>query len=95
MLNLNTFNKALKLSWVRKYLDSENNGKWSLLFDSELQEFGGVDFFKSNLNRKDLFNNINVADTFTAELIQIWSEISFDGSLKSMGHFRSLGQLSS
>ena len=52
MLDLISFNKALKLTWVRKYLDNDNNGKWSLLFDSQLQELGGVDFFKSNLNRK-------------------------------------------
>ena len=64
MIDLKSFNKALKLSWVRKYLDKDNNGKWKLLFDSELQEFVGVDFFKSNLNRKDLFKNIKVTDPF-------------------------------
>ena len=31
MLDLNSFNKALKLSWVRKYLNENNSGKWKLL----------------------------------------------------------------
>ena len=31
MLDLNSFNKALKLSWVRKYLNENNSGKWKVL----------------------------------------------------------------
>ena len=33
MLDLNSFKKALKLSWMRKYLNENNSGKWKLLFD--------------------------------------------------------------
>ena len=36
MLDLNSFNKALKLFWVRKYLNESNSGKWKLLFDFQL-----------------------------------------------------------
>ena len=39
MIDLESFtgNKALKSTWVKKYLDPENHGKWKYFFDSELQ----------------------------------------------------------
>ena len=32
MIDIKHFNKALKLSWIKKYVDPENHGKWKLLF---------------------------------------------------------------
>ena len=59
MLDLNSVNKALKLSWVRKYLNDShqvmNSGKWKLLFDFQLEDYGGVKFSRGNLDRKDVF----------------------------------------
>ena len=46
MIDLESFNKALKSTWVKKYLDQENHGKWKYFFDSELQFFGGSAAFK-------------------------------------------------
>ena len=54
MIDLNSFNKALKLSWAREYLNNDNSAKWKLLFDFQLPDHGGSDFFRCNLNRKDL-----------------------------------------
>ena len=59
MIDIKIFNKALKSSWVKKYLDPENQGKWKLLFDYELQNLGGVEFFRTNLNKQDLLKTIN------------------------------------
>ena len=58
MIDIKIFNKALKSSWVKKYLDPENQGKWKLLFDYELQNLGGVEFFRTNLNKQDLLKTI-------------------------------------
>ena len=33
MLNIQSFNCALKLKWVKKYLDDSNQAKWKLFFD--------------------------------------------------------------
>ena len=63
-LDLNSFNKALKLSWVRKYLNDDNSGKWKLLFDFQLQDYGGVEFFRGNLDRKDVSKYTSVPDGF-------------------------------
>ena len=32
MIDLESFNKALKSTWVKKYLDPENHGKWKYFF---------------------------------------------------------------
>ena len=53
-LHVRLFTKALKASWVKKYLDSENFAKWKLFVDSQVQIFGGDLFFKANLHKKDL-----------------------------------------
>ena len=33
---IESFNKARKSTWVKKYLDNDNHGKWKLLLDSEI-----------------------------------------------------------
>ena len=42
MLDLNSLNKALNLSWVKKYFNENNSGKWNLLFDFQLQDYDGA-----------------------------------------------------
>ena len=90
MLDLNSFCKALKLSWVRKYLNDNNSGKWTLLFDFQLEDYGGVEFFGGNLDRQDVSKYINVPDSFITEIVQIWTEMSFEGTVKSIEHLLSL-----
>ena len=90
MLDLNSFNKALKLFWVRKYLNDNNSEKWKLLFDFQLEDYGGVEFFRSNFNRKDVSKYIKVPHLFITEIVQIWTELSFEDTVKSMKHLLSL-----
>ena len=90
MITLNSFNKALKLSWVRKYLNDNNSGKWKLLLDFQLQDYGGVEFFRGNLDRKDVSKYINVPDPFITEIVQIWTDLRFEDTVKSMEHLLSL-----
>ena len=51
MIDIKLFNKALKSSWITKYVDLENHGKWKLLFDLGLQSFGGKEVFRGNLSK--------------------------------------------
>ena len=32
MIDIQSFSKALKATWIRKYLDTTNKGKWKLFF---------------------------------------------------------------
>ena len=59
MIDLISFNKVFKSTWVKKYLDPENHGKWKLFLDWELQLYGGPVIFQGNLNRHGLSKFIN------------------------------------
>ena len=67
MFGIKSYNKALKSTWVKKYLDNENHGKWKILFDSEIRDLGGDVIFKGNLNQNDLakfIHTVNQKDLF-------------------------------
>ena len=53
MIDIASFNKALKSVWIRKYLDDTNKGKWKILFDAELENLGGQAIFRGHLDIKD------------------------------------------
>ena len=90
MIDLISFNKALKSTWVKKYLDPENHGKWKLSLDWQLQHYGGLVVFRGNLNRHDFSKFIITTDAFTTEILQLWSEISYEANVNSTHHFLSL-----
>ena len=51
MIDIQSFNKALKTMWAIKYLDESNSCKWKL-FDNELKNYGGTAVFKGILKKK-------------------------------------------
>ena len=53
MIDLVSFNKSLKTTWIKKYLDSTNNGKWKVFIDLALKNHGCKNVFNGNLNTKD------------------------------------------
>ncbi len=63
MTDIASFNKSLKATWIKKYLDSENDSKWKNIFNLELGKYGGGAIFKGNLNKKDI-NNLRIEDPF-------------------------------
>ena len=52
MIDLISFNKALKTTWIKKYLDTTNNAKWKFFFDLALKHYGRENIFAGNLNVK-------------------------------------------
>ena len=54
MIDIKSFNKALKSTWGKNYLDNDNHGKWKLLLDSEIHDLGGDVISKGNFNKNDL-----------------------------------------
>ena len=81
------FNKALKATWIKKYLDTGNQGKWKLFFDLELKKFECTLPFTSNLNKIDTANIFKTQDSFLKEILLIWSEINFEESITSASQF--------
>ena len=54
MIDVRIFSRALKSTWIKKYLDTHNAAKWKLFFDLQLRDIGGAAFFGSSLNKKGL-----------------------------------------
>ena len=87
---LASFNKSLKATWIKKYLDSGNRGKWKNVFNLALGKYGGSHFFElGNLNRKDI-DKLKIEDPFIREIVEIWSDTFFERKIVSKDHFLSL-----
>ena len=56
MIDIFSFSKSLKATWIQKYLDKENQSKWKLFFDLDLEAFGGTASLTGNLSTKDTKN---------------------------------------
>ena len=87
MIDIQSFNKSLKATWIKKYLDEENQGKWKYFFDIELERFGGTIVLTSNLNKKDTIENLKIKNNFIKEILSIWAEVNFDENITSEKQF--------
>ena len=41
MIDISSFNKSSKATWIKKYLDSGNHGKWKNFFNLALGKYRG------------------------------------------------------
>ena len=41
MLDIASFNQALKMKWVKSYLDDQDTGKWKFFFNKNNKKSGG------------------------------------------------------
>ena len=83
IIDLFSFNKSLKSTWIKKYLDTNNNGKWKLFLDDVLKNCGGENILTSNLNNRDT----KLSNAFFREILEIWGEINFENQVMSEEHF--------
>ena len=51
MVDIATFNKSLKNTWIKKYLDGSNHGKWKEFFDFQLRKYSRTPLFRTRLIR--------------------------------------------
>ena len=54
MIDIASFNKSLKATWIQKYLDPENHSKWKRVFDFKLERNGGEAILKEISTKKML-----------------------------------------
>ena len=87
MIDIQSFSKSLKATWIKKYLDEENQGKWKYFFDLELERHGGSIVLTSNLNKKDIIENLKIKNCFMKETLSIWAEVNFDDHIMSEKKF--------
>ena len=83
MIDIRLFTQALKLSWVKKYLDKGNEAKWKLFFNVQLRDLGGDIIFKGNLHKKDILTYFKISDVFLQEIFHNWSNIIYEDNICS------------
>ena len=54
------------------------------VFDAELENLGGQAIFRGNLDSKKLANNLS---PFMKEILEIWSELNYQGSTETAESF--------
>ena len=54
MLDLQSFNRALKAKWVQRYLDPHNRGKWKLFVEFSVTGHDLNLLLQENLNSDDV-----------------------------------------
>ena len=87
MIDIFSFSKSLKATWIQKYLDKENQSKWKLFFDLDLEAFGGTAALTGNLSTKDTKNTLKLKDSFVSEILTFWAEVNFEDRIISKHHF--------
>jgi len=83
MIDIRLFTQALKLSWVKKYLDKGNEAKWKFFFNVQLRNLGADTIFKGNLHKKDTLTYFKVSDVFLQEILHTWSNIIYEDNICS------------
>ena len=77
MLDIRSFNYALKSKWVKKYLDDNNQAKWKLFFDFFSKQHDSKLLLTGNLKQADVAG-LQIQDSFTKEVIEIWSNLTHE-----------------
>ena len=55
MVDISSFNKSLKTTWIKKYLDNNNKGKWKIFFDITLKNIAVKTFFPTTSTLETLY----------------------------------------
>lgn len=85
MLNIRSFNYALKSKWVKKYLDGNTQAKWKLFFNFFIKQHDGKLLLTGNLKQADVAG-LNIQDSSTKEVIEIWSNLTYDQNPMHFGN---------
>ena len=83
MIDINTF-KSLKASWMKKYLDPKNNGKW--FFYGSLKMYGGELIFSCNLHKDDI-SWLRMSNPFVCEVLSTWAKLNCSASVMVFAKF--------
>ena len=65
MIDVQSFNKSLKIKWLKGYLDGNNQGTWKFFVDIDnyREKHGGKLVFSANLKRLDTSLLITIFQT--------------------------------
>ena len=81
MPHMLSFNNAMKITWVKRYFDVNNEGKWKVFFKAALNDIGGDNFIKWNLSFTHLQFGENT-DQFWKDVLIAWSHYRYYNPVK-------------
>ena len=76
-----SFNRAMKVTWIKRYFDEENKSKWKMFFAHSLRRMGVDIFFSGNLRSDHLMFN-KYADPFWNDILTAWSHYKYYNPVK-------------
>ena len=69
MIDIFSFNKSLKATWIKKY---------KTFFDLEFRQFGSDLILYGNLHKRDILSMSSyISCPFVKEILEIWSDLFF------------------
>jgi len=74
MVDIESFNKALKVTWVKKCLDKNNRGKWNFFLFASWKTL--LRYFTANLNKIKFNQHLKHKRQHLKEILLILSEIN-------------------
>ena len=75
MIDINMFIKSLKISWIKRILESENNGILNKIYLQTFQHFGGKLLFECIFSENDISAFVP-KNTFLKDIFMAWCEYS-------------------
>ena len=86
MIDIFSFNKSRKATWIKKYLDNSNNGNGNCFWIRPFKITVAKVFCPRNLNVRDTLDLTKVSDDVFRELLERWGEINFEKQITSENH---------
>ena len=71
MIELKTFIKSLKISWIKRILETAETSMFSQIYLSKLKHYGGKLFFRCNFAEKEV-HKINIKNKFFKDVLMAW-----------------------
>ena len=73
--DIESYAKALKISWIQRYVDEKNTGQWKVFFKKYLDIFGGSIIFNCNMDHRDTKIR-NIKNIFYKNILENWFELN-------------------
>ena len=68
---------SLKMTWIKKFLNENNNSKWKRVMQQKLRVGESLSVFECNLSQTDVITRFR--DKFWQETIQAWQKVASSG----------------
>lgn len=75
MTNISKFIDALKIAWVKRFLDAENKGCWKILFSNELFKIGGDWIWSCKPKGLTDFRYEVINNSFLCDVMKAWFKL--------------------